>query len=277
LSPKKSRKGGTEAVPPDLITAGLAGTGVLVAAYLALNRLLVATPLFCPEGSACAVVQGSRYMLLLGVPVSWLALLMFAVLGGVAALSQVGTRRTLVPILAAAAVGMSGYLTYVQGVALQAWCLYCVLVSLVSLGIAGRAVQLQLASRLPVQRAVLAGIAAALLAGAGLPAYIHAQPAAAATLDLETFEGRLAVHLAAAGARFYGTYWCPACSRQKELFGPAAVALPYIECDPRGARARPEACQAAGVRAYPTWIFPDGARFEGVISLDQLARISGLR
>ena len=35
--------------------------------------------------------------------------------------------------------------------------------------------------------------------------------------------------------KFYGTYWCPHCARQKELFGSQAMAIvPYVECSPKG-------------------------------------------
>ena len=35
--------------------------------------------------------------------------------------------------------------------------------------------------------------------------------------------------------KFYGTYWCPHCARQKELFGSQAMSIvPYVECSPKG-------------------------------------------
>lgn len=46
-----------------------------------------------------------------------------------------------------------------------------------------------------------------------------------------------------------------------------------MECDPRGLNANPAACHALGVRRYPTWIV-GGQRHEGVMSLDELARLS---
>ena len=60
------------------------------------------------------------------------------------------------------------------------------------------------------------------------------------------------------------------------MFGGAADCLPYVECDPRGAEARPDLCQAAGVRAYPTWVIDD-RRIGGVLSVAELARLSGSR
>ncbi|HEV8439276.1 MAG TPA: hypothetical protein VGT40_14375 [Methylomirabilota bacterium] len=49
-----------------------------------------------------------------------------------------------------------------------------------------------------------------------------------------------------------------------------------MECDPKGAGARPELCRQAGVKAYPTWVL-GGERREGVLSLDQLAELSRFR
>ena len=88
----------------------------------------------------------------------------------------------------------------------------------------------------------------------------------------------LSEHLSRIGARFYGAWTCPACVRQMELFGKqAAVLVPYVEC--RMPEQRPKeaaACREAKVRAYPTWLLPNGQRREGVQSIDELSRWSGL-
>jgi hypothetical protein len=52
--------------------------------------------------------------------------------------------------------------------------------------------------------------------------------------------------------------------------------LPYVECDPRGVGAQPARCDQAGVRKYPTWMI-GGQRYEGVMSVDDLARASGFK
>lgn len=87
----------------------------------------------------------------------------------------------------------------------------------------------------------------------------------------------LAEHLAASGARMYGAYWCPHCTNQKKLFGREAVrVLPYIECDPQGQNAQPALCQAANIRAFPTWEI-NGQLYLGTQSLEKLASLSGYR
>jgi hypothetical protein len=88
----------------------------------------------------------------------------------------------------------------------------------------------------------------------------------------------LANHLSAIGARFYGSWSCPACFRQMNLFGQqAGSTVPYVEC--RQPKKRPQQaadCESAAIRAFPTWVMPDGRRREGLQSLDALSSWSGL-
>lgn len=84
---------------------------------------------------------------------------------------------------------------------------------------------------------------------------------------------QLTEHLRRIGAIFYGAWWCPACFRQKSLFGQqAGDRLPYVECD-KTDQGR-ELCREAGIEAYPTWVLGD-RRLEGVQTLDELKRWSG--
>lgn len=87
----------------------------------------------------------------------------------------------------------------------------------------------------------------------------------------------LAQHLRRIGAKMYSAYWCPYCQRQKELFGREAFSqIDHVECDPKGENARPQLCQAAGVRGYPTWEI-NGRTYPGLRTLEQLAAISGYK
>ncbi len=83
----------------------------------------------------------------------------------------------------------------------------------------------------------------------------------------------LSEHLRRIGAVFYGAWWCPACFRQKSLFGQqAGDRLPYVECDKtKEGRQR---CQEAGIQAYPTWVL-GSKRVEGVQTIEELKRWSG--
>ncbi|MEW6494634.1 MAG: hypothetical protein AB1589_19255 [Cyanobacteriota bacterium] len=85
----------------------------------------------------------------------------------------------------------------------------------------------------------------------------------------------LASHLKEIDAKFYGTHWCPYCTKQKELFGKEAFQqINYIECDPAGKNAQPEVCQKANIEGFPTWEI-NGKQYAGLQSLQQLADISG--
>ena len=84
---------------------------------------------------------------------------------------------------------------------------------------------------------------------------------------------QLTEHLRRIGVIFYGAWWCPACFRQKSLFGQqAGERLPYVECDKTDAGR--ELCRDAGIKAYPTWVLGD-QRIEGVQSIEELKRWSG--
>jgi hypothetical protein len=63
------------------------------------------------------------------------------------------------------------------------------------------------------------------------------------------------------------------CGEQKARFGSAAKLLPYVEGDAKSPIAEPARCNAASVRAYPTWII-NGQRYEGLKTLDELAGAS---
>ena len=105
--------------------------------------------------------------------------------------------------------------------------------------------------------------------GLAAPPVRQAQPLPASTPDQQA----LSDHLRRKGALFYGAWWCPACARQKALFGrQASESLPYVECDQDDSGR--ERCQAATVRAYPTWVLGP-SRLEGVQSLEELKVWSG--
>jgi glutaredoxin len=71
------------------------------------------------------------------------------------------------------------------------------------------------------------------------------------------------------GITMYGTDWCSACMRQKELFGNSFEHVDYSNCDYEKAE-----CSAAGIRKYPTWVI-NGIRYEGVKSIEELSSMSG--
>jgi hypothetical protein len=77
--------------------------------------------------------------------------------------------------------------------------------------------------------------------------------------------------LTSSGAEFYGTFWCSHCQNQKKAFGSSAKYIPYIECSSRNGQDQLAVCRDKDIQGYPTWVFADGTRQEGEMSLYELA------
>ncbi len=85
------------------------------------------------------------------------------------------------------------------------------------------------------------------------------------------YEG-LAACIKDSGAIFYGAFWCPHCQKQKANFGSAAKLLPYIECSTPDGNGQLPICKDAGVTGYPTWVFKNGEKLSGELSMEELAK-----
>lgn len=90
----------------------------------------------------------------------------------------------------------------------------------------------------------------------------------------QSYEQGLADHLNSTGAVMYGAYWCPYCTRQKEMFKDAADQLPYVECDPAGENSQTQLCRDKGVQGFPSWEI-QGKLYGGLRSPQELAELSG--
>lgn len=77
--------------------------------------------------------------------------------------------------------------------------------------------------------------------------------------------------IADSGATYYGAFWCPRCQEQKAMFGRSGNLLPYVECS-QPDRKQTQICIDNDITGYPTWIFADGTRQPGMLSLEQLAQ-----
>lgn len=270
------RRDVTVAAParPDYVLVALAAAGFAIAVYLTWLKWTGSDARFCLSGSGCDIVQSSRYGTLLGVPTALWGALLYVAIGALAALGFTASRWAWAFCLSAAGVGVSVYLTALSLVVIHATCAYCL-----ASGVLMLAILLVLWRRrwgLPGRRtklsSVIAGaVAMALLAPFGA-AFIFALPEGGGA----GFEAALARHLREQGAVMYGAYWCPHCTEQKALFGDAAKDLPYVECDPKGVNARPDLCEKAGVRSFPTWVMGDKRR-EGVQSPQALAEFSNFK
>ena len=94
-----------------------------------------------------------------------------------------------------------------------------------------------------------------------------------ANAELDSF----AQCLADKNVTMYGAYWCGHCQNQKKAFGESFRFVPYVECTQD-----PNKCLAAGVDAYPTWIFPaspaggpNGKKLVGELEIQELSQESG--
>jgi len=262
--------------PLDNWLLGLAGAGILLTLYLTFTAWFGERPAFCGAGSQCDLVQQSRWSTLLGLPIAFWGFATYALLARL--LWRLRNRPSvwrMALLVAVVGAAVSWYLTAISLFVIEARCLYC----LTSFGIMNALLVLLLVRRpahmpehtwknalpTPVAAAVVLSVALALhFSGLFDPAAGPEKPQLKA----------LAVHLRDSGALFYGTYWCPSCQQQKELFGASAKRLPFIECTPNGRAGQPNfQCVANDIQSYPTWII-DGRRYTGVIPVDQLRRLS---
>jgi len=76
------------------------------------------------------------------------------------------------------------------------------------------------------------------------------------------------------GFKLYGATWCGHCQDQKKMFGEAVALINYIECATVDNNGQTEACDQAGIEMYPTWVYPDGTKVPGVMTLKDLAKVS---
>lgn len=254
----------------------LAALSLLLSLYLTYLYFSGTRTAFCPEGSGCDIVQASPYSRLLGIPVALLGVVGYAAIL-VIALSPLPsqTKRLSLYSLAVGGFAFAAYLTYRELFTIEAICPYCVALALLT-----TAILIALLLQRPIVPGLSSGsvtaltafiVAVVLLGSATLPT-TFAQEEAAAT----DFREGLAKHLTATGAVMYGAWWCPHCNEQKELFGDAFKYVNYVECDPRGENPKPWLCREKGIRGFPTWEI-GGRMYEGLLPLEQLARLSGYR
>jgi uncharacterized membrane protein/glutaredoxin len=269
----------------DWIILGAASVGLLVSAYLLLLDLTGSNAL-CVAGADCDIVRASAYGRVFGLPMALLGVGYFLAVV-VTAFLRTAWQPRLLQVLGGVGLGAAALFVVVQGLVLQAWCPYCLVADGAALAVGLRALWPRPGNGLAARRgALVRGLAGAALAVAVLlfgyaagPGATTATAAADATASSSVSPeaarlAALADHLHESGAVVYGAYWCPHCQSQRAMFGAAASKLPYVECDPRGSAARPAACQAAGVRAFPTWVI-GGQTIEGTLSIEELARLSG--
>ena len=83
--------------------------------------------------------------------------------------------------------------------------------------------------------------------------------------------------LAEKNAVMYGSFLCPHCADQKDLFGDSFVYVKYVECSIPASRQMTQACANAKIKSVPTWIFADGQRRIGMVPLEELSERTGCK
>ncbi|MDP4012804.1 MAG: hypothetical protein Q8R00_04335 [Candidatus Nanoarchaeia archaeon] len=71
--------------------------------------------------------------------------------------------------------------------------------------------------------------------------------------------------LAEKGVIMYGVEWCPVCAKQKKDFGTKLEGV-YFEC-----LDNPEKCLDEKIEGYPTWKFPSGEVYVGILNPEEVA------
>ena len=232
----------------------------------------------CGIDSGCDAVLSSRWATLLGVPTAVWGLLAYATLAASAFIRRPDRQWIVSWTVAFFGLLYSVYLTTVSVTLLGAACPYC-LTSLAIMTALFVVATRQRPAEMPTvawRRVLVRAVpAAAVVIGLLHLNYVGVLGRPPAVED--PVSKALAVHLTQRGAKMYGAYWCPHCVEQKELFGAAAKRLPYVECSSGGpGTPQTQACRAAGISQYPTWII-DGKRIQEVLTPTRLAELTGFQ
>jgi len=187
----------------------LAGVGMALTLYLALTVWFGDGPLYCADGSACDIVQQSRWGTFLGIPTAFWGFLTYSVLAFIGFKVRSPERHWKSAwIVSLVGVGYSIYLTSVSHFVIGALCPYC----LVSLSIMTVIFGVIIAQRpegmkgfkLPAWVAKTAVVTLILIGGMHLH-YSGAFDPAAGPED--PYLKGLATHLTQENAVLYGAFW----------------------------------------------------------------------
>ena len=252
----------------------LSALGIAVSLYLTYLYFSNAESTFCLAGSGCDTVRESPYSEILGIPVSLSGVIGYSLIFALSLISiSYSVRWILLYFLSLAGVTFSLYFTYIELFVIKAICVYC-LASAVIITVILIMLLLtkpKLSPKISFAKLItLSGIIVVVVLFSSF--FIQSKELSARSND--TFQVGLAKHLRKIGAAMYGTYWCPHCNAQKELFGGAFNHIKYVECDSRGDRANPALCAEKGIRRYPTWEIK-GRFYLGAKSLQELSELSG--
>ncbi len=256
------------------VILALSVLGIAVSLYLTFLYFSGSESAFCLKGSGCDTVRESPYSQILGIPVSLFGVIGFSLIFVFSIIHiSYRVRWILLYLLSLSGAAFSLYLTYVEFFVVKAICVYCIAsaVIIALILIALLITKPRLSPMISLTKLIMLSgiIVGAVLLGSFL---IQSEELGAGSGD--TLQVGLARHLRSEGAAMYGTYWCPHCNAQKELFGRAFKYITYVECDPRGANGNPALCAEKGISRYPTWEI-NGRYYPGLIPLEELSELSG--
>mgnify|MGYP006422297567 CR=1 FL=1 len=284
------------------LIGAIAFLGAAETAWLTAVKQMGNVAEICPT-SGCNEVLNSEYAYVFGVPLTLFGLAAYLSMG-VFALGPLAVRSKsnsslrweledwtwLVLFVGSTAMAcFSGYLMYLLAFELQDLCPYCIASAVFSFSIFGLTIkgrdwpdggQLFFTGSVVGLITLVAAVgvhANVNTTTAGTASNVAANPNSgpAVTTSSGKAEMALARHLQNIDAKMYGAYWCPHCHEQKQLFGQEAMKLvDYVECDSQGANARPQLCEQANIRGFPSWKI-NGQVVQGVQPLERLAQLSG--
>jgi uncharacterized membrane protein len=194
---------------PNWPVTALAGFGMVLTLYLTLTVWFGDAPLYCAEGSACEIVQQSRWGTFLGMPTAFWGFLTYAALAFIGFKVRSPEQHWKSAwIVSLVGVGYSVYLTLVSHFAIDALCPYC-LVSLAIMMIIFGVVITQRPEGMKdfkFKSWVTQTAVATLIIIGGMHLHYSGVFNPAAGPEDPYLKG-LATHLAQEGAIFYGTLW----------------------------------------------------------------------
>ena len=290
----------------------LAIAGAVLTAYLTIAKL-TGGDVACGAGSGealetgCKSVLDSPYAIVFGLPLSLFGFLAYSSMSvaslGPLLIKPEGKKTFRKQLdewtwlfLLAGGTSMaifSGYLMYILATELQSLCYYCIGSALFSLALMGLSIfgryweEVSQLFFIPIVVAMITLVGTLAIyaplnqptADGRIPVEQPAVPPQAPygwkiTPESGSSEIELAEHLTSVDAKMYGAFWCNHCFNQKQVFGQEAFEkISYIECDPRGKNPQTDACVAAEIQSYPTWVI-NGEKLSGAQLPETLAQES---
>lgn len=260
----------------------LSVVGLILSAYLTYLHFADGQAAFCSEGSECDEVRQSGFAAMLGVPVAALGILGYAVIIVFTLISISKRQRWLyLYIIALGGFTFSAYLTYIELFVIKAVCKYCIVSALIMTAILFMLLfrKSEFYPKFSSVKTIVLGFFVVLVVLTGAFAFQSSQLTEASLpsykiTPADSYTVSLAKYLGSRGAVMYGSFKCPHCNEQKEMFGSAFKYVKYIECHPKGPEADPSLCYAKGIQNFPTWEI-NGRYYQGAMSFGRLSDLSG--